>query len=62
MSNFRLEDEPTLNPCPVHRGGGWNNDVPAWVRAARRDWDAVADRFNFLGFRCARGGLRRVTP
>ena len=61
MSNFRLEDEPTLNPCPVHRGGGWNNHVPAWVRAARRR-DAVAFRVDNLGFRCARGGLRRVTP
>lgn len=62
MSNFQLEDEPTPNPCPVFRGGCWNVNDPAWVRAARRGWLAVTFRVNVLGFRCARGGLRRVTP
>jgi formylglycine-generating enzyme required for sulfatase activity len=39
----------------VVRGGGWDNVVPARVRATFRSWIVPAYRFNFLGFRCARG-------
>ena len=41
----------------VIRGGAWYDRDAAWVRAAARDTYAPANRFNLLGFRCARGAL-----
>ena len=38
----------------VLRGGGWNADNPAWVRAAERLDSAATYRGNDLGFRCTR--------
>jgi formylglycine-generating enzyme required for sulfatase activity len=38
----------------VVRVGGWLNDTPSAIRAASRHKFAAIDRFNFLGFRCAR--------
>ena len=38
----------------VFRGGGWNNFVPRFVRAADRTKDAPTTRNDNLGFRCAR--------
>ena len=39
----------------VIRGGGWDYDGAANVRAANRKWYAALDRDYTLGFRCARG-------
>jgi formylglycine-generating enzyme required for sulfatase activity len=39
----------------VSRGGGWRNSSPWWLRAANGDGYDPSDRFDFLGFRCARG-------
>ena len=50
---------PKTDNCPrVFRGGGWDNHVAAWVRAAIRHWGAPGDRYNNLGFRCAQRGVR----
>ncbi len=40
----------------VYLGGSWY-DVAAWLRASYRSWSDPGDRFNDLGFRCARGVL-----
>jgi formylglycine-generating enzyme required for sulfatase activity len=39
----------------VIRGGAWNNNTPASVRATHRRGAAPSDRAAHLGFRCARG-------
>lgn len=39
----------------VDRGGSWDL-TPAYARVAFRYWDALGDRFRYLGFRLARGG------
>jgi formylglycine-generating enzyme required for sulfatase activity len=38
----------------VNRGGGWNNDDPSNVRAARRIRNDPSNRYGILGFRCSR--------
>lgn len=47
-----LQTKGTLR---VLRGGGWFSIDPRWVRAAGRLGIVVGDRFNYVGFRCARG-------
>ena len=44
---------PTVAPR-VCRGGDWDGNDPAWVRAACHIQLAVADRFDILGFRASR--------
>jgi formylglycine-generating enzyme required for sulfatase activity len=39
----------------VYRGGGWDSNDVAWVRAAIRYGYVPAYRYYSLGFRCARG-------
>jgi formylglycine-generating enzyme required for sulfatase activity len=39
----------------VIRGGAWNNNIPASVRATNRRAAEPSDRAAHLGFRCARG-------
>jgi formylglycine-generating enzyme required for sulfatase activity/tRNA A-37 threonylcarbamoyl transferase component Bud32 len=39
----------------VYRGGCWNNDDPAIVRARNRSWCAPSDWNGVLGVRCASG-------
>ena len=39
----------------VVRGGAWDGNDAANVRAAVRDWVAASSRNSFVGFRCARG-------
>jgi formylglycine-generating enzyme required for sulfatase activity len=40
----------------LSRGGGWSTPFAARLRAARRTTvNFLANRFNYLGFRCARG-------
>ena len=39
----------------VIRGGGWNNLVPAYVRAQDRSKEAPKSRPDNVGFRCAKG-------
>lgn len=48
----------------VRRGGCWNYNVPAWVRAASRDTFVPASRGSGIGFRCALRGREplKVTP
>ena len=50
-------NEPT--DYRFNRGGSWFYIDSSWVRAADRDRNAVSDRNNSLGFRCA---LRGRTP
>ncbi len=38
----------------VFRGGSWDNSTPRYLRAANRFGNGPMDRFNNLGFRCAR--------
>ncbi len=45
---------PPQAPARVIRGGGWSLE-PRDARSALRDWGAPESRFNFLGFRVARG-------
>jgi formylglycine-generating enzyme required for sulfatase activity len=48
----------------VIRGGSWNNDDAANVRAANRNRNAPSDSNNNVGFRCAKTvvpGLRRAS-
>lgn len=40
------------------RGGGWDDDDAAWVRAALRVTFAPAGRNNLLGFRLTQSGCR----
>lgn len=47
---------PTKNAPRVLRGGCWNNNVASWERAASRGTVVPANRFNFIGFRCALRG------
>ena len=57
------ETNPTDTLYRVYRGGCWYDNAPSWVRAASRGANVPAKRFNFLGFRCARGGSeRKVKP
>ena len=51
--------KPTDNIFRVVRGGGWDDDDAAWVRAAYRYASAPAYRSYFLGFRCAQRGARQ---
>ena len=46
----------------VNRGGGWNADEPAILRAANRIWAAPDHRNSNLGFRCARSSSSKPTP
>ena len=39
----------------VVRGGAWDISGPSLVRAADRKRHVVSDRFDSVGFRCARG-------
>jgi sulfatase modifying factor 1 len=47
---------PNAGEYRVNRGGGWATLDISWVRAANRDGSDPSNRFNDLGFRCARGG------
>ncbi|MCC6555064.1 MAG: SUMF1/EgtB/PvdO family nonheme iron enzyme [Polyangiaceae bacterium] len=46
---------PPEGAARILRGGSWTIDYPAGVRAAHRFRLAVSSRFDFVGFRCARG-------
>ena len=55
-----IPEDPTGPDQPpesrrVIRGGSWNNNDAARVRAAIRNRGDVSNRNNFVGFRCARG-------
>ena len=45
---------PDSGQYRVLRGGSWSNP-PIFLRTADRDPDPPVIRFNFIGFRCARG-------
>jgi formylglycine-generating enzyme required for sulfatase activity len=44
---------PSSGDYHVLRGGSWDN-VASDVRAAIRNWNYPDNRFDYLGFRCAR--------
>lgn len=46
---------PNSGSSRVFRGGGWDNVVPAWVRARYRDGNAPSNWRSYLGVRCASG-------
>ena len=57
--------KPTDNIFRVFRGGAWNSDDAARVRAAFRYGYTPSLRHNYIGFRCAQRGARmtlKVTP
>jgi formylglycine-generating enzyme required for sulfatase activity len=47
---------PASGRSRVYRGGSWDYGLPSYVRAAIRSWFSPSRRFDYLGFRCARGG------
>lgn len=55
LMNPKGPDKIPLDSTRVLRGGGWGNSDPSWVRAAFRGRIALADRYYFVGFRCASG-------
>jgi formylglycine-generating enzyme required for sulfatase activity len=46
--------QPDASPRAI-RGGGWKHVTRDWVRAAIRGWYDPRSRYEYLGFRCARG-------
>jgi formylglycine-generating enzyme required for sulfatase activity len=46
---------PKDGDARVRRGGSWFDSEPRLVRAANRNVLAAASRYDFVGFRCARG-------
>src|SRR5262249_41404516 len=61
-ASYPAEGKATMDPkgpekgtYPVIRGGGWDSQVPASVRATTRNQGNVSDRDSIVGFRCARG-------
>jgi formylglycine-generating enzyme required for sulfatase activity len=57
---YRADDgreDPASRQARAVRGGSWNR-IPKLLRVSTRDYNSTPDRYDYLGFRCARDPSR----